>query len=493
MNNSNVYNISSLISDEELYKCSKEELLEELIKTRTLCNALDTIIENSIDAIYIADGNANTIRVNKAYEKLCGMKRQDLIGKNLRAMEGDIISKSCSLEVLKSKKPFTAEQHFIKTGRTAFISSNPVFDAEGNITIIVSNNRDFTEIEALRTQLHETEDRANKYQSELEIIKSQLLAKSNIIAQDKKMLDVLLMANKLAKVDSSTLILGDTGVGKEELAKYIHANSFRSDKPFIKINCGAIPANLIESELFGYEKGAFTGANSSGKMGLFEAADHGTIFLDEIGELPLDMQVKLLRVLQEREIERIGGTKPIKVDIRVIAATNRDLKEMIYQKLFREDLFYRLNVVPIEVPPLNERPDDIIPLSVKFLEILNEKYKFNKTLSNSAYKALKKYTWPGNVRELKNIIEQASIMSNSSMITADDLPFNNSSDSYTLNLDKAINLKEVIEKLEFQYITKAYDRCNNVRDASKLLNMKTTTYVRKRKSYLEKWKGETFI
>lgn len=221
-------------------------------------------------------------------------------------------------------------------------------------------------------------------------------------------MEIISLSKRVAPLDTTVILLGETGVGKEVFAKYIYQNSSRNDKPFIKVNCGAIPANLVESELFGYEKGAFTGADRNGKMGLFEVADTGTIFLDEVGELPLDMQVKLLRVLQEQEFERIGGRKPVKADVWVLAATNRNLEEMVRQKAFREDLYYRLMIFPIHIPPLRERPADIIPLASLFLSQLNKKYNFKKYFSLISITMMKDYNWPGNIRELRNIVERAA-------------------------------------------------------------------------------------
>ncbi len=258
------------------------------------------------------------------------------------------------------------------------------------------------------------------------------------------------------------------------------------NKPFIKVNCGAIPANLVESELFGYEKGAFTGADKNGKMGLFELANTGTIFLDEVGELPLDMQVKLLRVLQEQEFERIGGRKPVKVDVRVLAATNRDLEEMVKQKTFRQDLYYRLMIFPVHIPPLRERPDDILPLAQLFLQTLNRKYDFKKYLSPLSVKMMQDYSWPGNIRELRNIIERAVIISNEDEIGPDALHLFTVEDrpeTKSRVLDPVKDLKTAMEELELEYINHAYEKYGNVREAAESLGMTPSTFVRKRQKY----------
>lgn len=447
------------------------------------------IIENSYDGMYITDGEANTLFLNKSYEKITGMKRIDMIGKNMRYLvENKYLSQSGTLIVLKSKKNVTIEQKF-KTGKTVLVSSSPVFDDNGEITFVVTNVRNVTELYELKEQVKKNMELTEKYYSQLEGIRQQLLKFSDIIAKDEKMLNTLEMAKKVAKVDTTVLLLGETGVGKEKIAKYIHKNSSRSNKSFIKIDCGSIPYNLIESELFGYEKGAFTGANKEGKIGLFELADGGSIFLDEIGELPLDMQVKLLRVLQEGEIKKVGGTEVIKIDVRVVAATNRNLKDMVEKKTFREDLYYRLNVVPIKILPLRERKNDIEPLITHFLSVFNKKYDFNKIITPAALDSLKEYKWPGNVRELKNIIERVIIMSSGNKILRSDLPIKEvwDSDVSSSNMwsDK-LTLREAVENLEESIIESSLEKHGNVREAAKELGINASTLVRKRKKYKNK-------
>jgi PAS domain S-box-containing protein len=446
------------------------------------------VIESSYDGIYITDGEATTILVNRAYEKITGMKREQMLGKNMEYLEKHgIVSKSATMLVLKSKKTVTIEQEF-KNGKKVLVSSNPIFDTDGNITMVVTNVRDVTELYELKEQLEKNMELNKKYYSEIEMMRKQVLGNADIIAQDKKMIDVLEMAKKVAKVDATVLLLGETGVGKEEVAKFIHKNSNRINNAFIKINCGAIPGNLIESELFGYEKGAFTGANKEGKIGMFELADKGTLFLDEVGELPLDMQVKLLRVLQENEFNRVGGTANIKVDVRVIAATNRNLKEMMEKKLFREDLYYRLHVIPVTIPPLRERKMDIEPLVLHFMDVFNKKYDLKKTIAQGAMNCLKEYEWPGNVRELKNIIERVSIMCVDDKITRADLPIvgiGECDDEKFVMENKYQSMKDAVEKLEASMIENSFEKHGNVRAAAKELGIDASTFVRKRKRYEE--------
>jgi len=452
------------------------------------CTELHAIIEASFDGIYITDSKANTLMINKSYENITGLKREDMIKKNMYDLvkEG-YISKSSTLMVIENRKSNTIEQEF-STGKKVLVSSNPIFDAMGNLTMVVTNVREITELYELEERLAKNMQLTEKYYSEIESMRIQYLNLSDIIAKDKIMINLLEVAKRVANVDTTVLILGETGVGKEEIAKFIHSNSTRCDKNFIKINCGAIPQNLIESELFGYVKGAFTGANKEGKMGLFEVADGGTIFLDEIGELPLDIQVKLLSVLQEGEVERVGAVKPIKIDVRVLAATNRNLEEMTKEKSFRTDLYYRLNVVPLIIPPLRERKEDIIPLIQHFLAELNSKYNFEKTFTIEAVNTLYNYNWPGNVRELKNIVERVIVMSSGDKIFESDLPMSTPKNLIKQNIgcDEICNLKEAVGKVESELISKAFDNAGNVRDAAKMLGIDASTFVRKRKKYLEK-------
>ena len=267
------------------------------------------------------------------------------------------------------------------------------------------------------------------------------------------MLDTLDLARRLAVVDTTVLIMGESGVGKEVVARILHrANPKRSDKAFITINCGAIPYNLLEAELFGYERGAFTGASKEGKSGSFELADGGSIFLDEVGELPLDLQVKLLRVLQEKNFKKVGGIKEINVDVRVIAASNKDLLGLVKKGDFREDLYYRLNVVPLKISPLRERKEDIVALSRHFLQYFNERYGFEKILSAELIDVMERYNWPGNVRELKNIVERMVVTSEENILKAEYFPVENvaerNNDNSIINHFKGSNLKEILEDTE---------------------------------------------
>ncbi|MBN2897431.1 MAG: sigma 54-interacting transcriptional regulator [Clostridia bacterium] len=438
---------------------------------------LDTIIESSYDGIFITDGAGNTLKVNKAYEKLTGIEREKLIGRNMNDLEQEgIVSKSASLIVLKEKRPVTLEQ-WINHKKKLLVTSNPFWDEAGNIEIVVTNVRDVTDLEILKQEI----DKNKEIVSEMQM---QIFKDEDMVVKDPKSLFVINMANRIAKKETTAIVTGETGTGKEVLAKYIHKNSLRADEAFISVNCGAIPEHLVESELFGYEKGAFTGANTIGKAGLFEVADQGTLFLDEVGELPLSMQVKLLRVLQEGEVQRVGAVKPKKIDVRVIAATNRDLYQMTLEGTFREDLYYRLNIVPIKMPPLRERQEDIAPLSKLFLDRLNERYGEDKQLSVAVLDAFCHYEWPGNVRQLKNIIERCYVMSEGSKIEIEALPRDIKEVSYTMMGSSGImDMKEAVARVEMDLIEKAFTQYGNVRDAAKALGIDASTFVRKRKKH----------
>jgi len=439
---------------------------KDILKKDDYIKMLENIIETSYDGIYITDGQANTVLVNKSYERITGLKREDLLGRNMADLVNEgVMSEPATLWIIKNKKPRTIHQTF-NTGKSALVTSTPYFDKDGSIQFIVANVRDITELEDLKEKFIQSTKENIKYKNLVEQLKMQIAENEEIIAEDEEMLKVLVLAKRVAKTDATILIEGETGVGKDVLAKYIYNNSIRSDKPYIKINCGAIPESLIESEFFGYVDGAFTGTIKGGKSGIFEAANNGTLFLDEIGELPLNMQVKLLRVLQDGEFEKVGSNKTIKVDVRFIAATNKNLEEMVEKGLFREDLYYRLNVVKLKVPPLRDRRGSIIHTVKHYLNVFNRKYGLNKTISKEALMYLYKYNWPGNVRELRNLIERLTITTMGDVINVEDLPdyvIHNNKDKSIGNY-QTVKLQEAIEKLEQDMIFKAYERHGNVRD-----------------------------
>ncbi|WP_312943139.1 sigma 54-interacting transcriptional regulator [Oscillibacter sp.] len=445
-----------------------------------------TILDSIFDGVYITDGSTNTLMVNQAYLAISGLSKEQVLGKSMPDLvNAGIVNRSGTLAALKARKTVTLDQTF-HTGKQVLITSTPCFEEDGSIFLVITVVRDMTELYNLQEKNRENEER---YRREVNL--HQALLSRKFIVVDPKTQEVLTRAERVASLNTIVLLLGETGVGKEQFARFIFENSPRKNQTFISVNCGAIPSSLIESELFGYERGAFTGANKEGKLGIFEAANHGTVFLDEIGDLPMDMQVHLLRVLQEMRVKRIGSVKSIPVDVRIIAATNRDLWEMVQAKTFREDLYYRLNVVPITIPPLRERHGDIIPMVQGFLSDMNEKYHVQKNYIPTALKAMQDYQWPGNVRELKNVVEQSVIFSAGEYILPSDLPIsisNKSSDSdqsaKTGNPARiSIDLKRAVAKFEYGFIKQSYEMHGNVRDAAASLGMDPSTFVRKRKRW----------
>ena len=298
------------------------------------------------------------------------------------------------------------------------------------------------------------------------------------------MKNVIALARRLAAVNTTVLITGESGVGKGLLARTLHEEGSRCEQPFITVNCGAIPENLIESELFGYVAGAFTGSRSGGKRGYFEAAQNGTIFLDEISELPLNLQVKLLQVIQERQITPVGAVDPVPVDVRIISATNRNLAELVQEGRFREDLYYRLNVVPIEVPPLRERTDDIVPLLRMNLAKYNRKLGTQKSISQDAMEILLKYPWPGNIRELQNIVERLIITSSDDVITEDDIfIFIKQAAEKNTSPSADTSLSAALEKAEKEILQQALKTYGSTRAIARVLHISQPSVVRKLRKY----------
>ncbi|MHB1394808.1 MAG: sigma-54 interaction domain-containing protein [Clostridia bacterium] len=440
----------------------------------------ESILDSTQDAIFIDDMNGNTQWINRACELLYEVKREDIIGKSIDALEkSGIFSPSVAKLVFKNIEQSTII-HSNKSGKKILTTGTPVFDDEGKIYKVISTSRDITELVSLRNQLEDFQNKLGELREE------QLENIGNFIVKSVKMKEVAYLAKRLAQIDSTVLITGESGVGKGEIAKYIHMSGDRKDMPFVKVNCGAIPEALLESELFGYEYGAFTGSKKQGKIGLFQLAQHGTIFLDEIGELPLNLQVKILHAIQDKEIKMVGGLKNISVDVRIITATNRDLMNMVKEKKFREDLFYRLNVVPIHIQPLRERTEDIIPLTRYFLEKYNRKFNVEKRIDPNTMASLIKYSWPGNVRELENIIERLVIITCDDTILPQNLPnyiLDKIDNSQDIAIPSVMSLQDATEEVERQIIANAVKKYKTTREMAKALKVSQPTIVRKMSKY----------
>jgi len=446
---------------------------------------LDAIIESSYDGIYITDRHGNTLKTNSAIERITGIPKHYYIGKNVRDLiKRGILHESVTCKVIEKKKTVTIVQKNLN-GKETLMTGNPVFNERGEVEKVVTNIRDLSELNQLTEKLRQARRLNEKYKEEIIRLKDSAVTTGDIVIKSKKMLEIYSMAERIANFDTTILILGETGVGKDVLVRNIFQKSSRSKKgKLIKVNCGAIPKDLLESELFGYEGGAFSGANREGKAGMFELADKGVLFLDEISEMPLNLQVKLLRAIQEREIMRVGGTKEIKVDIQLIAASNKDLGEMVKKGEFREDLYYRLNVVPIHIPPLRERRDDILPLVYHYLARYNEKYKVSKDFDRELKNFFYYYHWPGNVRELSNLIERLILTVPHQLLTVHDLP-----EEYKKHLDddpekdEEISLKEAVERAEKKLLQKAVKKYRTTYEMAEKLKTSQSTIVRKLQNY----------
>lgn len=449
-------------------------------------NSLITMLESSYDGIWITDGEGKILFANSANATLLGVSKEDLEGQTTQQLlENKFFSDSAILEAIEKKEQISKVSYNYHTQLTVLATATPILGEDGTVKHVFNNVRDITALNKLQGNLRDKEEIIQLQNQQLENMKIRL-GIGTIIANSKSFNEVVELAQRVATFDGATvLILGESGTGKELISELIVNNSPRRDKPYLQVNCGAIPDNLIESELFGYEKGAFTGADSHGHKGLFEAANGGTVFLDEIGDLPLHMQVKLLRVLQQRKITRIGGTEPIDLNVRVIAATNRDLEKMITRGTFREDLFYRLNVVPIAIPPLRERKDDIVPLINHFLMVINQKYHTQKSIYSDTIDAFESYQWPGNVRELENLLENLVITTPGDIIRQENLPgkFKKRTDGETGASGEIVPLKQIVEQAERNAIQRAIDECGSLRKAASALGVDPSTLTRKMQAY----------
>ena len=451
----------------------------------SLSNNLEEIMEASFDGIMVTDGDGNCLFANRSYTKDTGILNEEIVGHNVRELLNPAwMRTSIALEVIEQKRTVSME-HDTKNGNHILVTGNPIYDEAGNIVKIVVNTRDLSKIADLKLQLDEAEAMNKLYMERMGIDHNNsdplLLGTNGTVVVNKHMRDIYEIARRVSTYNTTVLITGESGTGKELVARYIHqCDPSRKDKPFVVINCGAIPANLLESELFGYEEGTFTGALKGGKKGLFEEAEGGVLFLDEIGEMDLSLQVKLLRVLESRTVMRVGSSKEKKVDIRVVAATNRELEKEVREGRFRDDLYYRLNVVSLKVPPLRERIDDILPIATKFTNSFNKLYGQNKKLTYDLVSELEDYPWPGNIRELKNVIENMVVVSQNEYLRSGDLPWGRDSGEI---LDEQPTLKAAMEDFEKRFLQKAKERWKTTEKIGEMLDVKQSTISRKLRKY----------
>ncbi|KAB7706723.1 PAS domain S-box protein [Bacillus aerolatus] len=439
------------------------------------------ILDYSSDEIFVLDSNKKIIYVNNACEKHYGLKKSDVLGKSsVELFEKGYWRPSLVPEVYEKKKPLLIKQT-TNIGAELLTSAIPILNDKNEVELVVTTARELQSYNMLKVK-----EKAGAHSSK-QINQTDI----GMITNCEKVKDILKFAQKIAVTNSTVLIQGESGTGKGVLARYIHQTSKRKEGPFLTINCAAIPAELLESELFGYAPGAFTGANRSGKIGLLEATDNGTLFLDEIGEMSLTLQAKLLQVIQEKKFIPIGSHEEKKVNIRIIAATNRNLSEMVENRHFREDLFYRLNVIDIKMPPLRERKEDIIPLSYHFLYKFNTMYEVNKLISEECLDMLTYYKWPGNIRQLENLIERLVITSDS-IIEVHDLPesvYHNIRENSELSIPSSLN--EAVDRAKKEIVRKSFQKYKSSRKVAKDLKISQTNALKLIQKYCDDLRDNT--
>lgn len=458
------------------------------IKLNEDMSLLDQMFNALYDGIFITDKNGIAIYANDALLSFLGIFREDCIGKPVaQLVEEGVSNNAASMEVLNTSAPASTINSYPRSGKTCLASATPVF-ADGVLKRVICVIRDLSELNALRDRLNEVQSLTRGYRQRLKEMEAVRSAPAIVATRSSAMQEVFAMAAKVASVDVPVLLLGETGVGKDFLAQFIHDNGDRGRQgSLIKVNCGAIPETLLESELFGYEQGAFTGASRQGKAGLFEVAKGGTLFLDEIGEIPRAMQVKLLNVLQDRKFYRLGGVKTIELQTRIIAATNANIEKMVEDGSFRKDLFHRLNVITLWIPALRDRYDDILPLAMAFLKENNVRYGRCCSFSSETMEAFLRYDWPGNIREMKNAVERLVIMSNEECIRPANfagslLPPRRGEQDWAAHPagDPSLTLKQRVDAFEANCIESAVAQAGTLRDAARLLDIDLSTLVRKR-------------
>jgi len=470
-------------------KTSSSSIVDEKIKK--LKEEYDTIINSIYDEILVTDAKGIVVNVNKACEKFYNKKAEDIIGNHVKDLEKQgVFWPSITEIVCKTKKSESIIQT-TKSGRKVLVSAIPILNEKNEIVKIVNNSRDLTELIMLKKQLEEQEQLVNQISRKIKEMDINIHSAEKLMYVNANMEKISHLIDKVAASDISILILGESGVGKTMIAETIHNKSTRSKGPFQVINCSAIPETLLESELFGYEAGAFTGALKQGKTGLFELAQGGSIFLDEIGELSTTLQAKLLQVIQERKFRKIGGIKQIEANFRLITATNQDLVQRIEQKTFREDFYYRINGITISLPPLRERKEDIGVLANVFLEQFNKKYSINKKFSGEVIEVFYNYNWPGNIRELKHLIERVCLVSEYDLIMVHDLPekmlpyIHYAKKLHSQEtMDSILPLNKAVEIVEENLVNLVYRKYKNTYKVAEVLGVSQPTAHRLIKKYV---------
>jgi len=462
---------------------------DQLNKLNGIVNEYQSALESFYDDIMVTDGEGVVLRAGKFNEQICGLKTEDIEGKSVFSLEKEgIMCPSATVKVLKTRQKVTVLQ-ITNLERKLLVTSFPVFETGGTISRVISFSRDITEEDLLAKRLREQRDYMKYYNQQHELLSRERLNEFSMIGESQRIKRVEKMIIKAAAVSSNVLILGESGVGKELVAKNIHSLSERRNGPFVTINCGAIPENLIEAELFGYGKGAFTGASSSGKLGQIDMANGGTLFLDEIGDMPLHLQVKILDVIQNKRYKRIGEVSDRNLDVRIIAATNRNLLSMVKGNRFRLDLYYRLNVITITVPPLRKREKDIMLLSNYFLDRYCAMYGKKVEFSEAVLDILNHYSWPGNVRELENVTEGLVVMMDDDSVIEDkdviellndeELLLEDDKEEQGVKVHQLVPLKDAIADMEEQLFSMAMKQFKTAQASAEFLGVHQSTLSRK--------------
>ncbi|VVS92162.1 sigma-54 interaction domain-containing protein [Desulfoluna spongiiphila] len=472
-----------------------------------LFSEMDAILNVLHEGVCISNADGVILKMNPMYERLCGLPPEALLGKKvsfLNSKEGvfdeaephadrveqkkGIFMGAVSPVILKSKRPASSVQQ-TSGGRKNLLHGYPVLNADGEVELVVTFIRDISHLTLFKEQIEYHKHIFQTFWSNVQHGAREVTAPDAVVVESPAMKQVMSQARKVAATDATVLILGDTGVGKGEVARYIHGQSDRSGSTFFCADCTSIPENLIESELFGYARGAFSGARREGKPGYFDIAAGGTIFLDEIGELSLNVQAKLLRVLQDQEIMQVGSLKPKKIDTRIIAATNVNLEEAVAKGTFRQDLYYRLQVSVLDIPPLKERREDIEPLARYFLERYNLKYRKQFYFSDDVVPVLLRHGWAGNVRELQNMIQGIVITLDKNVIEPEDFPrllpkgAAHASESYVpVKGQGGKSLKEIMAEIEYDILKKAMETCHSTEKVAEMFRVNRTTVSRKLKA-----------
>ena len=449
-----------------------------------LADYIEQLCDTFRDAICVTNREGIVTLVNKRHAELTGIAREKMMGSRIQDMvQNGIFDVVLNPRIVETGQKVSSVQN-LYNGRTLLLDGHPVKDATGKVAYVVTVIRDITALTELREEITAQRELLETFQN----LSSEGASGNQYprVVQSPVMQRLYAEASAIAETDATVLLLGETGVGKDVVARHIHRNSLRADAPFIKVDCGSIPENLIETELFGYVPGSFSGASKHGKAGLVEAASSGTLFLDEIGELPMTMQSRLLRVLQDWEVLRVGATVPKKVDVRVVAATNKELEREVTKGMFRSDLYYRLKVAVLNIPPLRSRRVDILPLAQSFLTFYGKKYRKAVNLSEEAKQVLQNHTWPGNVRELENLVQGLVVTCKHGLVGVRDLagirplPACESSEGqYALPSIEGRSLKSIMKEVETAVIEKGMQRYGSISELSRQFQMDRSTIFRK--------------